>query len=139
MKNQLFIGNLAFSTTDADLEEAFSSFGEIQAIKIPTDRATGRVRGFAFVTFSSADDAEKALSLNNTELNGRPIRVNMAEDKKEGGGGMGGGGGRSGGGGGFGGGAGGSGGRSGGGGFGGGSGGGRGGNSGGGGRDGGWR
>lgn len=103
MQNQLFIGNLAFSTTKEDLENAFSVYGSITEVKIPTDRYTGRVRGFAFVTFENHQDAEKALALDGKELNGRPIRVNVAQEKKagEGGGrsGGGGGGGRSGGGG----------------------------------------
>lgn len=107
MQNQLFIGNLAFSTTKEDLESAFSVYGQIVEVKIPTDRYTGRVRGFAFVTFDNQQSAEKALALDGKELNGRPIRVNVAQEKKSGeggrggegrggrsGGGMGGGGGR---------------------------------------------
>lgn len=85
MQNQLFIGNLAFSTTKEDLEGAFSVYGNITEVKIPTDRYTGRVRGFAFVTFESAQDAEKALALDGKDLNGRPIRVNVAQEKKSGG------------------------------------------------------
>lgn len=87
MQNQLFIGNLAFSTTKEDLESAFAAYGAIVEVKIPTDRYTGRVRGFAFVTFENAQAAEKALALDGKELNGRAIRVNVAEAKKEGGGG----------------------------------------------------
>lgn len=90
MQNQLFIGNLAFSTTKEDLESAFSVYGNITEVKIPTDRYTGRVRGFAFVTFESAQDAEKALALDGKDLNGRPIRVNVAQEKKAGEGGGGG-------------------------------------------------
>jgi cold-inducible RNA-binding protein len=84
MQNQLFIGNLAFSTTKEDLESAFSVYGAIVEVKIPTDRYTGRVRGFAFVTFESQQSAEKALALDGKELNGRPIRVNVAQEKKSG-------------------------------------------------------
>lgn len=87
MQNQLFIGNLAFSTTKEDLEGAFSVYGPIVEVKIPTDRYTGRVRGFAFVTFENQQSAEKALALDGKELNGRPIRVNVAQEKKEGSGG----------------------------------------------------
>lgn len=87
MQNQLFIGNLAFSTTKEDLEGAFSVYGSIVEVKIPTDRYTGRVRGFAFVTFENQQAAEKALALDGKELNGRPIRVNVAQEKKEGSGG----------------------------------------------------
>lgn len=99
-QNQLFIGNLAFATTKEELEAAFSNYGKVEEVRIPIDRNTGRVRGFAFVTFDSAQSAEKALALDGTELNGRPIRVRVAEEKKEGSGGGGGrsGGGRSGGG-----------------------------------------
>lgn len=103
MQNQLFVGNLAFSTTKEELESAFSAYGTVVEVKIPIDRDTGRVRGFAFVTFDSQQAAEKALALDGSELNGRAIRVNVAQEKKTGGSGgggrsSGGGGGRSGGG-----------------------------------------
>lgn len=95
MQNQLFVGNLAFSTTKEDLEAAFAPYGSIQQVNIPIDRDTGRVRGFAFVTFDNAEAAENALkALDGTELNGRPIRVNIAQEKKSGGSGGGGGGSR---------------------------------------------
>ena len=97
MQNQLFVGNLAFSTTKEELEAAFSVYGPVLEVKIPMDRDTGRVRGFAFVTFEAQQAAEKALALDGTDLNGRSIRVNVAEAKKSGGTG-GGAGGRSGGG-----------------------------------------
>jgi RNA recognition motif-containing protein len=84
-QNQLFIGNLAFATTKEELESAFSNYGKVEEVRIPIDRNTGRVRGFAFVTFDSQQSAEKALALDGTELNGRPIRVRVAEEKKEGG------------------------------------------------------
>lgn len=84
-QNQLFIGNLAFATTKEELESAFSNYGKVEEVRIPIDCNTGRVRGFAFVTFDSQQSAEKALALDGTELNGRPIRVRVAEEKKEGG------------------------------------------------------
>lgn len=86
MQNQLFVGNLAFSTTKEELEAAFSVYGPVLEVKIPIDRDTNRVRGFAFVTFESQQAAEKALALDGTDLNGRSIRVNVAEAKKPGGG-----------------------------------------------------
>ncbi len=95
MQNQLFVGNLAFATTKEELEEVFAVHGTVTEVKIPIDRTTGRVRGFAFVTFDDPQAAQKALALDGTELNGRPIRVNIAEEKKSGGG-AGGSGGRSG-------------------------------------------
>ncbi len=85
MQNQLFVGNLAFSTTKEELEAAFSVYGPVLEVKIPMDRDTGRVRGFAFVTFETQQSAEKALALDGTDLNGRSIRVNVAEAKKSGG------------------------------------------------------
>lgn len=97
MQNQLFVGNLAFSTTEDELRAAFSVYGSVAEVKIPVDRETKRVRGFAFVTFENQDAAEKALALDGTDLNGRPIRVNVAQEKKSGGHGGAGGGGRSGG------------------------------------------
>ncbi len=90
MQNQLFVGNLAFSTTKEELEASFSTFGTVLEVKIPVDRDTGRVRGFAFVTFETQQAAEKALALDGTDLNGRSIRVNVAQEKKTGTGGSGG-------------------------------------------------
>jgi len=83
MQNKIFVGNLAFNTTVQDLQEAFEKFGEISEIKVPTDRDSGRARGFAFITFGRQQDAENALSLDSKELNGRQIRVSMATEKKE--------------------------------------------------------
>jgi len=97
MQNQLFVGNLAFSTTKEELEAVFSKFGQVVQVNIPIDRETNRVRGFAFVTFETQAQAEAALVLDGTDLNGRAIRVNVAQEKKGGTGG-GGRGGRSGGG-----------------------------------------
>ena len=136
MGKKLYVGNLSFQTTEADLQAAFEKDGrQVGSVSVITDRDTGRPRGFAFVEMATDADAQAAIkAMDGTELDGRTLRVNEAEERrpKSGGGGGGyGGGGRSGGGGGYGG-----GGRSGGGGgFGGG--GGRGGGGGGGGR-GGW-
>ncbi|MDB6096766.1 MAG: glycine-rich RNA-binding protein 4, mitochondrial-like [Francisellaceae bacterium] len=84
-KNQLFVGNLSFQTTEEELQEAFKPFGNVTAVKLPVDRDTKRPRGFGFVTFESDAEAEKALALDGTNLNGRDIRVNIAEEKKPGG------------------------------------------------------
>ncbi|WP_263081843.1 RNA-binding protein [Endozoicomonas sp. Mp262] len=80
-KNKLFVGNLAFSSTEADLEQAFGQFGELHEVKVILDRETGRSRGFAFVTFANEDDAEAALSLDGNALNGRNIRVSIATER----------------------------------------------------------
>jgi RNA recognition motif-containing protein len=115
MSKKLFVGGLSWGTTDDGLHQAFAQFGEIVEAKVITDRETGRSRGFGFVTFANDEGATKAISeMDGTELDGRTIKVNEAEDKGPRGGGGGGGGGR-GGRGGYGGGGGGRGGRSGGG------------------------
>jgi len=95
MGNRLYVGNLSFSTTRESIEAAFSSAGEVLEISMPVDRETGQPRGFAFVTMGSASEATSAISqLNGMMLDGRPLRVNEAEERPpRGGGGFGGGGG----------------------------------------------
>jgi len=93
---RLFVGGLSWGTSDQSLRQAFERFGEITDVKVITDRDTGRSRGFGFVTFADDQAAATAIAeMNGTELEGRPIRVNEAEERGFGGGG--GGGGRSGG------------------------------------------
>ena len=95
MQNKLYVGGLSWNTDNAGLETAFAVFGDVEEAKVITDRDTGRSRGFGFVTFATAEDADKALSLDGTDLDGRTIKVNVALDKgPRGGGGGGGGGGR---------------------------------------------
>ncbi len=81
MQNKLYVGGLAWATDDAGLKDAFSKFGTIEESKVITDRETGRSRGFGFITFADEESAEKALSLNGTELDGRELKVNIAQDK----------------------------------------------------------
>jgi hypothetical protein len=128
MGNKLYVGNLAYSVRDDDLQQAFAQFGTVSSAKVMMDRDTGRSKGFGFVEMGSDAEAQSAINgMNGQALDGRALVVNEARPREERPGGFGGGGGRSGGGGGFGGG----GGRSGGGGFGGGGGGGYGGGGGG--------
>jgi RNA recognition motif-containing protein len=95
MSNKLFVGGLSWDTSDDSLRTAFADFGEVTDAKVITDRDTGRSRGFGFVTFTNAGDAQSAIDgLDGRSLDGRSIRVNVAEDKRRGGGGGGGGGGR---------------------------------------------
>lgn len=94
MKNKLYVGGLSWGTTNSDLQEAFEQFGHVEEARVITDRETGRSRGFGFVTFSSQAEAQEALSLDGTTLDGRSIKVNVANDKPAGGGGGGGGRGR---------------------------------------------
>ncbi len=96
MSKKLFVGGLSWGTTDEGLQGAFSRFGDIVEAKVITDRETGRSRGFGFVTFANDEGAASAVTeMNGSELDGRTIKVNEAEDKgfRPGGGGGGGGGG----------------------------------------------
>lgn len=92
MSKKLFVGGLSWGTTDENLNAAFARFGEIVEAKVITDRETGRSRGFGFVTFANDEGAVNAINeMNGTELDGRTIKVNEAEDKGFRGGGGGGG------------------------------------------------
>jgi len=104
MSSKLFVGNLSFNITENDLQDAFAAHGTVVEANLMMDRATGRPRGFAFVTMSTPDEAQNAISaLNGKELAGRALTVNVAKPREERpGGGGGGGGGRRGGGGGYG-------------------------------------
>ena len=101
MGNRLFVGNLSFNTTEEALMAAFQEFGEVVEARLMTERETGRSRGFAFVEMATQEAATKAIEeMNGAVLDGRPLRVNEAEQRPERGGGGGGGGFRGGGGGG---------------------------------------
>src|SRR5678815_4343817 len=99
MSTKLFVGNLSFQTTSADLQEMFSQAGTVQSASVIEDRETGRSRGFAFVEMSTNDEATAAISqFNGKEISGRALKVNEAKprENRNGGGGrnFGGGGGR---------------------------------------------
>jgi len=90
LKN-IFVGNLNFNTSEADLRQLFEAYGQVDRVSILTDRETGRSRGFGFVEMVSAEDAEKAIAaLNGSQLGGRTLNVNEARPKTERGGGGGG-------------------------------------------------
>jgi RNA recognition motif-containing protein len=95
MGNRLYVGNLSFDATSESVRKAFAEIGEVTDVHVATDRETGRSRGFAFVTMASAQQAADAISrMNGAMLDGRPLRVNEAEERRGGGGrGFGGGGG----------------------------------------------
>ena len=94
-QNKLYVGNFPYSVDEDQLREMFSSFGQIEDIALIKDRETGRSKGFGFITFASQQAAETALSLNGKDVDGRALKVNMAQEKESRGGGRGGGGGRS--------------------------------------------
>ncbi|MGC1953235.1 MAG: RNA-binding protein [Gammaproteobacteria bacterium] len=80
-QNKLYVGNLSFSTTQTELEQAFSGYGELEEVRLITDRDSGRSRGFAFVTFASQHAAESALEMDGKALDGRNLIVNIAKEK----------------------------------------------------------
>ena len=93
MSNKVFVGNLDFKVTENDLQDAFAAFGTVVETNLVTDRATGRPRGFAFVTMSTPEEAQKAIEgLNGKEMGGRALNVNVAREREERPGGGGGGG-----------------------------------------------
>src|SRR5437773_7173302 len=95
MSNKLFVGNLSFNITENDLQDAFAAHGTVVEANLMMDRTTGRPRGFAFVTMSSPEEAQKAIdAMNGKELGGRALSVNIARPREERPGGGGGGGGR---------------------------------------------
>ena len=88
MSKKLFVGSLSWDTNDEGLRNAFADHGEITEAIVISDRDSGRSRGFGFVTFEDDEAADKAVAaLNGTQLDGRTIRVDIAQAKERSGGG----------------------------------------------------
>ena len=86
MSNKLYVGNLSFNTSESDLATLFSGAGTVSEASIVNDRETGRSRGFAFVTMSTAAEAQVAIErFNGADLDGRDLTVNEARPREEGG------------------------------------------------------
>jgi len=84
MNNKLFVGNLSFNTTENDLQDAFAAFGTVTEANLMMDRMSNRSRGFAFITMSTDEEAQKAIAgLNGKDLGGRAIKVNVARPREE--------------------------------------------------------
>ena len=82
MSMNIYVGNLAFSTNNADLEALFAEHGEVTKAQVITDRDTGRSRGFGFVEMASADEANEAMrALNGRNVDGRDLTVNQAKER----------------------------------------------------------
>ena len=95
MSKKIYVGNLPFSSSEDDLKDVFGRHGTVASVNIITDRETGRPRGFAFIEMEEASAADDAIrALDGSDLGGRNIKVNEAQDRRGGGGGGGGGGGR---------------------------------------------
>jgi RNA recognition motif-containing protein len=87
---KLYVGNLAFQTTNEDLQQLFAKAGTVESASVVEDRETGRSRGFGFVEMSSTEEGEAAISqFNGSEVNGRSLTVNVAKprENRSGGGG----------------------------------------------------
>ena len=86
MGRRLYVGNLPYTTGEAELQELFSKAGTVESVRVMRDAATGRARGFAFVEMSTDEEAQKAASeLNQFQMGGRALTVNEARPKPEGG------------------------------------------------------
>jgi cold-inducible RNA-binding protein len=84
MSTKLFVGNLSFNTTENDLQSAFAAHGTVVEANLMMDRMTSRSRGFAFVTMSTPEEAQKAIeALNGAQLDNRALTVNVARPKEE--------------------------------------------------------
>ncbi len=80
----IFVGNLSYQAGDEDLREAFARFGQVTSANVIVDRQTGRSRGFGFVEMPNRDEALRAIqALNDSDLMGRPIKVNEARPREE--------------------------------------------------------
>lgn len=84
MNNKLYVGNLAYAVRDNDLEQAFSEFGQVVSAKVMMERDTGRSKGFGFVEMASEAEAQAAINgLNEQQLGGRNLMVNVARPREE--------------------------------------------------------
>jgi len=83
MTSKLYVGNLAYSVSNSDLEELFSTMGQVQSVAVIMDKFTGQSKGFGFVEMTNAEDASKAMEqFNDSELKGRNIKVNEARPRE---------------------------------------------------------
>jgi len=84
---KIYVGNLPFTTTDAEIRTLFSAHGAVDSVSLPVDRDSGQPRGFGFVEMSQADASRAIQNLNGTNLGGRSLKVNEAQDRPRSGGG----------------------------------------------------
>ena len=84
MVQKIYVGNLPFETTESAVQQLFAAFGEVVSVALPTDRETGRPRGFGFVEMSSADATKAIAALNGKDFGGRALNVNEAKPREAG-------------------------------------------------------
>ena len=81
---QIYIGNMNYRTTEDEVNELFSQYGEVESVKLISDRETGRAKGFGFVTMNDDASAKEAIeALNEKEFSGRTLRINEAKPREE--------------------------------------------------------
>lgn len=84
MDAKLYVGNLPYTTVDADLESLFSQVGTVKSAQVIRDRASGRSKGFGFVEMSSSEEAQSAITMfHQKDFNGRPLTVNIARPRED--------------------------------------------------------
>jgi RNA recognition motif-containing protein len=83
MSKNLYVGNLSWSTTEAEVRTAFEAFGEVNSVKLIEDRETGRPRGFGFVEMDEAGAREAIAALDGKDFGGRNIKVNESKPREE--------------------------------------------------------
>ncbi|MDD2967858.1 MAG: RNA-binding protein [Desulfovibrionaceae bacterium] len=83
MSKSLYVGNLPWSATEADVRDLFSQYGEVTSVNLITDRETGRARGFGFVEIADADAPKAIEALDNYSYNGRNLKVNESKPREE--------------------------------------------------------
>jgi RNA recognition motif-containing protein len=84
MNSKLFVGGISYNTTENDLQDAFAAHGTVNEVNLVSDRTTGKSKGFAFVTMSTDEEAQKAIAgLNGKALDGRSLTVNIAKPREE--------------------------------------------------------
>ena len=82
MSKNIYVGNLSWSTTDADLQSLFSQYGQVNSAQVIEDRATGRSRGFGFVEMDEEGAQQAIAALNGNDFQGRPLKVNEAQPRE---------------------------------------------------------
>lgn len=80
-QNKIYVGNLPFGVTEETLQAEFSKYGKVDELLLIKDRFTGHIKGFGFITFSSQQEAQSSLDMNGKMLEGRPLKVTMAQEK----------------------------------------------------------
>ncbi len=83
MSNRIYVGNLSYTTTEDELEELFTTCGDVMSCAIPTDRESGRARGFGFIEMSEEDAAKAIEALDGKDFGGRDLRVNEARPRED--------------------------------------------------------